>query len=209
MPYPTGCCGLCGSENHAMVNCPRRGEQRTVITGGTKTCEVNIGGVTTKYVSKDDYDALVLVHKALEATADVQRKSYLHHVADLELELRRARTESDWKWYHDSLEAVQRRYEAQLDMYRVPLGYTQVPCDCDGKHSYHVMHDGTLAASNLQAIVDCDKYKCCCGAVCSSRANLLSHVRTEIFRYSNHKSSDRHIAFLVAIDALYPTDNRA
>ena len=74
------------------MTCLRDGEytrqkNATTITAGIKTCEVNIGGVTTKYVSKDDYDALKLVHEALQVTADVQRKNYLHHVADLQLEL--------------------------------------------------------------------------------------------------------------------------
>jgi hypothetical protein len=148
----------------------------TRITAGIKTCEVNIGGVTTKYVSKDDYDALKLVHEALEVAADVQRKNYLHHVADLELKLSR----SDWQWYKDSLEAIQRRYEAELDMYRKPIVFEPV--------------------SSLT-------FKCDCGVVCSSRAGLLSHVRRESVS-DNAKVRARHITFAAAFDTLYPTEVR-
>ena len=89
-----------------------------------RTAQVTIGGVTTEYVSREDHD---------DAIKDAQMK-----IANLELELRRMRTESDWRWYHDHLEAIRRRYEAELDLYRVPPGYERVACT-DGKHSYHVM----------------------------------------------------------------------
>jgi hypothetical protein len=67
---------------------------------------------TTEYVLREDHDRIVQQAKK--------------RIADLELELRRMERESDWRWYHDSLEAVQRRYEAQLDLYRKPIDYVPV-----------------------------------------------------------------------------------
>ena len=122
--YQTMRCKHCGSENHWTAECPPR-ERAVTITGGIKTCEVNIGGVTTKYVSKDDYDALVLVHEALQLSA--------------QQELAKVREESQWRWYKDHIEAIRRRYEAELDLYRVPPGYKRVPCCCACKHSYHMI----------------------------------------------------------------------
>lgn len=89
-----------------------------------RTAQVTIGGVTTEYVNREDHD---------DAIKDAQIM-----ISNLELELRRVRTESDWRWYHDHIEAIQRRYEAELDLYRIPPGYERVACT-DGKHSYHVM----------------------------------------------------------------------
>jgi hypothetical protein len=109
-------CANCGSENHFITSCPRLGEQHTVITGGTRTCEVNIGGVTTKYVSKVDHDAQVgAMNERINA---------------LTAQLAKVKCESDWRWYKDHIEAIQRRYEAQLDMYRKPV----VACTCCAVH---------------------------------------------------------------------------
>ena len=124
--YPTPRCTYCGSENHVLKSC--------TYQPGIKTCEVTIGGVTTKYVLRDDYDALRLVHEALQVAADRQVKDAQMKIAALEHALPRA---CDCM---DRIEAIQRRYEAELDLYRVPPGYTREPCVCGAdRHSYHVM----------------------------------------------------------------------
>lgn len=107
--YPIMTCGNCGSENHRIAECPPR--ERAV-----RTCEVNIGGVTTKYVSKVDHDAQVgAMNERINA---------------LTAQLAKVKCESDWRWYKDHIEAIQRRYEAQLDMYRKPV----VACTCCAVH---------------------------------------------------------------------------
>ena len=127
-------CANCGSENHFITSCPRLGEQHTVITGGTRTCEVNIGGITTKYVSKQDHERIV-------QDLDAARIVLLHRNDRLQAEIAKVKRESDWQWHRDSIEAMQRRYEAELDIYRVPPGYKRVPCCCYDKHSYNVVPD--------------------------------------------------------------------
>ena len=133
--YQTMCCKHCGSENHWTAECPPR--ERAI-----KTCAVTIRGVTTEYVTKEDYDEakgqydqLVLVHKALQVSADVQVKNLQH-------ELAKVKHESD--------------------------------------------------------------YQCgVCGAVCSSRENLLFHVHLEA-KSGRLRTRDQHISLMAALNWLHP-----
>ena len=179
-------CQLCGSECHLTKDCPPR-EPSTLI----KTCEVNIRGVTTKYVSAEDYDAL-----ARALTVQQQNASDAARAADirekgLQMELAKVKHESDYQWYADRIKALTAQWQAQLDMYRKPFT--------------------SIAAANLQAVVDCDaplsnavKYTCgVCSAVCSSRENLLFHVRLEA-KSGRLRTRDRHISLVAAFNTLYP-----
>ena len=165
------CCAHCGSECHLTMYC-----SYIARTQSSKTLTVTLRGVCTEYVTKDAFDALVLVHEALQVAADRQRKDAQMKIAALEHALPRA---CDCK---DRIEAIQRRYEAELDLYRHPL-YTLHPVPL-------------VSMSSLT-------YKCDCGAVCSSRSNLVSHVRTESQQHDT-KVRARHIAFAAALDTLYP-----
>ena len=102
--YQTMRCKHCGSELHWTAECPP-----AVRAPALRTCTVYARDETTEYVLREDHDRTV---------RDAQMK-----IANLELELRRMRTESDWRWYHDHIEAMQRRYEAELDLYRKPINY--------------------------------------------------------------------------------------
>jgi hypothetical protein len=111
------------------------------------TLTVYRNGGEDQYVSKEDhdraigdYDQLVLVHEALQVTADAARKNYLHHVADLELARARACDRSDEVHLKTWILSLQQQLAESENRHRVPPGYISVPCDCNGKHSYHVMH---------------------------------------------------------------------
>lgn len=177
-------CTHCGSECHVTEACPP-----AVRAPALRTCTVYARGETTEYVLREDHDRTV---------RDAQMK-----IGALELALRRKQHEIDELRIDDwqgRIEAIQRRYEAELDLYRVPPGFKRVPCDCGKRHSYHVMADVPDVPFHSIASLG---FKCDCGAVCSSRANLLSHVRTES-KAHDVKVRARHIAFAAALDVLYP-----
>ena len=135
-------CTHCGSECHVTAACPP-----AVRAPALRTCTVYSKGETTEYVRKEDHETAIqrsdqLVRIAIEgrkaAEAEVVRKQ--HEIDELRID--------DWQ---ARIEAIQRRYEAELDLYRKPFDYvplTEVKLRQRVKeleHALYLVHHATRA----------------------------------------------------------------
>ena len=104
------------------MTCLRDGEYTRQKNAVTKRCEVNIDGVTTKYVAQEDYDRAVQNAGTAALAADIREKGLQH-------ELAKVKGETDWQWYQDHIEAMTQRFQAELDMY-----HKTAACTCCSVH---------------------------------------------------------------------------
>ena len=149
-------CTHCGSECHVTAACPP-----AVRAPALRTCTVYSKGETTEYVRKEDHETAIQRSDQLVRIAIEGRKDANLRIHDLELELRRNQKDfarlhkeidelriDDWQ---ARIEAIQRRYEAELDLYRKPFDYvplTEVKLRQRVKeleHALYLVHHATRA----------------------------------------------------------------